>query len=357
MSLSTRILLLGTLALTVALSACDSPPPTWPADAAIPPSDAAEATATDDAGLFDAGVIDAATGAADADSATDAGQQAPDGQSQAASPDAAQEIDGSLLVRVMAANLSSGNAQTYDPGEGLRLIAGAHPDVVLIQELIYGDNSDAAIQKMTTDTLGPSFVACRGAGGGSGGMPNGILSRWPVTACAGWTDPQVSNRNFTYARIQLPGPRELWAVSLHLLTSSSSERSAEATSLVKSVQGTVPQGALLVLGGDLNTSSVTEACIKTLGAVVVVPGARPVDQNGDSNTNASRSRPHDFVFASALVDQAQVPTTIGASRFDHGLVLDSRVYTPLSEIAPAQQGDSGAAGMEHMGVVKDFLVP
>jgi hypothetical protein len=33
------------------------------------------------------------------------------------------------------------------------------------------------------------------------------------------------------------------------------------------------------------------------------------------------------------------------------------VYTPLWEIAPAQQSDSAATNMQHMAVIKDFLIP
>jgi hypothetical protein len=35
----------------------------------------------------------------------------------------------------MAANLSSGNNQSYDPGEGARIFQGLKPDIVMIQEL------------------------------------------------------------------------------------------------------------------------------------------------------------------------------------------------------------------------------
>jgi hypothetical protein len=38
-------------------------------------------------------------------------------------------------------------------------------------------------------------------------------------------------------------------------------------------------------------------------------------------------------------------------------VLDSRVYTPLSEIAPVQADDSASTNMQHMGVVRDFRIP
>src|SRR5690606_42060241 len=73
--------------------------------------------------------------------------------------------------------------------------------------------------------------------------------------------------------------------------------------------------------------------------------------------NASRSKPYDHVFADPDLRPYQVPTVIGENVFHAGLVLDSRTYTPLSDIAPAKYGDSGASNVQHMGVVKDFEVP
>ena len=53
----------------------------------------------------------------------------------------------------------------------------------------------------------------------------------------------------------------------------------------------------------------------------------------------------------------RTPVLIGTSRFENGLVFDSRVFTPLSAVAPVQRGDSEAQNMQHMAVVRDFLVP
>jgi len=35
-------------------------------------------------------------------------------------------------------------------------------------------------------------------------------------------------------------------------------------------------------------------------------------------------------------------------------VFDSRVYTPLSDVAPVLSTDSAATNMQHMAVVRDF---
>ena len=234
----------------------------------------------------------------------------------------------------------------------MRLIQGSKPDVVLIQEFNYGDGSATAIQKMVDATL-PGFYWCRESGGQ---IPNGVLSRWPILGCGEWTDPQVGNRDFVWARIDIPGPRDLWAISLHLLTSSAADRNAEATSLVQSVQATVPAGDYLVLGGDLNADTLTEACVGTLAKIVVTSGPQPVDQSNNGNTNAARAKPYDRVYADPDLKPLQTATVIGSSTYPDGLVLDSRIYTPLSDVAPVQKGDSAASNMQHMGVMKDFLV-
>lgn len=49
--------------------------------------------------------------------------------------------------------------------------------------------------------------------------------------------------------------------------------------------------------------------------------------------------------------------SIGSNSHTNGLVFDSRVYTPLSAVSPVLSTDSGASNMQHMAIVKDFLVP
>jgi len=49
--------------------------------------------------------------------------------------------------------------------------------------------------------------------------------------------------------------------------------------------------------------------------------------------------------------------TIGMHSFPTGLVVDSRVYSPITELSPVMTADSGAANMQHMAVVEDFMMP
>ena len=81
-----------------------------------------------------------------------------------------------------------------------------------------------------------------------------------------------------------------------------------------------------------------------------------VDQDGLTGTNASRGKPYDWVLPDADLEAFHVPVVIGAQSFPDGLVFDTRVYTPLDDVAPAQATDSGAPSMQHMAVVKDFVI-
>jgi endonuclease/exonuclease/phosphatase family metal-dependent hydrolase len=253
---------------------------------------------------------------------------------------------------VVAGNITSGNYQSYDPGHGIRIFQGLDPDVVLIQEFNYGDNTTADLRAMVDQAFGAEFSYYREP---RGSIPNGVISRWPILQSGRWEDVDVSNRGFAWARIDIPGSRDLWAVSIHLLTSSSGDRSREAGHLVQFIERDVPGSAFLVVGGDLNTDSRTESCISTLRRVVTTQGT-PVDQDGNPGTNRSRSKPYDWVLPDADLDGFRVPVTLGTNTFPNGLVFDSRVYTPLADVSPVRREDSDAPQMQHMAVVKDFLV-
>lgn len=270
--------------------------------------------------------------------------------------DPSQEVERGLsqvTVRVVAANLTSGNKQSYDPGEGARILKGVHPDVVLIQEFNYGTNSAADLRGFVDSTFGTSYAYTRGA---PAQIPNGVISRYPIKAAGEWKDALVSNRDFVWARIDIPGPVDLWAISVHLLTSSASVRNSEASALVSLIAANVPQGDYVVLGGDFNTSSRTEAALSTLSTRFVTAGPYPVDTRADGDTNASRNKPYDWVIASPALAARKAATVLGSNSFANGAVIDTRTYAPISELAPALTGDSGASSMQHMAVVRDFSV-
>ncbi len=265
-------------------------------------------------------------------------------------------VGAPFKLRAVAANVSSGNNQSYDLGHGTRILTGLKPDVVMIQEFKIGTNSAADVQNLSDSILGVAAGKASVQRGKSGAIPNGVISRWPIVAGGDWKDSSVSDRQFTWAKIDLPGPRDLWVVSLHLLTKSSTSRLTEARELVKHLDANVPAGDFVLLGGDLNTNSRTEAALSTLGARVVTTGPFPADQNADGDTNASRAKPYDWVTASPCLNASKTSSKVGTSTFTDGLVFDSRSYSPLSDVPGVIASDSGAVAMQHMAVVKDFSI-
>lgn len=261
---------------------------------------------------------------------------------------------GEVRLRLMAANLTSGNAQSYTPGDGARILQGTHPDVVMIQEFNYGGNTAAEIRSFVDSTFGTTFSYFREAGAQ---IPNGVVSRYPILASGEWDDPRVANRDFAWARIDIPGPVDLWAVSVHLLTTSTTERNLEAQSLVSFIRTNVPAGDYVAIGGDYNTGSRTESCITTLSQVVTTAAPYPADRNGNTNTNAARAKPYDWLLVSSGLQARKTSTDLGSSTFANGLVADTRVYSPIAELSPALTTDSGATNMQHMGIVRDFGIP
>ncbi len=257
-------------------------------------------------------------------------------------------------IRIVAANLTSGNGQDYDPGEGSRILQGLQPDIVLIQEFNYLDNTAADFRAWVDTNFGPAFSYMREPSPGQ--IPNGVVSRYPILASGEWEDTNVSNRDFAWARLDIPGDKDLWVISVHLLTTSSGNRNAEASQILNYIaaQG-IPASDYVVLGGDFNTDSRSESCLQTLSAYFVTSGPYPVDQSGNGNTNAGRSKPYDWVLADTDFHALRTPVVLGTNSFANGLVFDSRVYTPLP--SPVRASDSGASNMQHMAVVRDFLIP
>ena len=265
------------------------------------------------------------------------------------------DFDPKQTIRTVAANITSGNNQTYE-APGTRILQGLQPDVVMIQEFDVDSSSTADLRNWVDSTFGPEFNYFRE---NYSGIPNGVISRWPIVASGSWDDTIIGDRGFAWARIDIPGEKNLWVVSVHLKASSgfASQRQTQARQLVAYIQANVPPEDYLLLGGDLNTFSTTESCVSTLGALLTTAAPHPVDQAGDPDTNASRSEQYDWVLAEPELDSLETPVKIGALSFAHGLVFDSRKFTPLNSVSPVLSGDSEASNMQHMAVVRAFAVP
>jgi endonuclease/exonuclease/phosphatase family metal-dependent hydrolase len=268
-------------------------------------------------------------------------------------PDAGVSEAPTGHLRLVTGNLTTGNNQAYE-APGIHIFRGLAADVAMVQEFNVGTNSDAELRAFVDQAFGTEYAFARGAA--SGQIPNGIISRYPILASGEWIDTEVANRTFVWAQIDLPGATDLFAVSVHLLSSTTTERGIEAGELVQHIQG-LPANAYVVLGGDFNTGTRTEPCVQTLAAVLATAGPYPVDQANLGNTNANRNKPYDWVLVNGALQALETGVVVGGNVFGHGLVADTRVYAPIADLAPALAADSGALNMQHMAVVRDFALP
>lgn len=260
-------------------------------------------------------------------------------------------------IRVMTANISSGSRQSYDGGEGVRIFQGLKPDVVMIQEFNYGDNSASAIGGFVATAFSAEYSYYR-EGESTDQIPNGVISRFPIVQSGEWNDSEMPNRDFAWARIDIPGSSDLWAISVHLSAKKSDARTREARSLVKLVQENIPPTDYVVLGGDFNVTTRTDSVITTLGEVVSERAA-PTDSEGISETNMTRRKNYDWVLSNSAFAAFEVPVKIAGSElaYPSGLVFLSTTFPNLDAVKPIQPSDSVAPGMQHLPVLKDFLIP
>jgi hypothetical protein len=190
-------------------------------------------------------------------------------------------------------------------------------------------------------------------------IPNGVISRWPFLATGQWedTDTGVNDRGYAWARIDLPGTNDLYVVSIHLKASSGASnearRAAEAAEIKSNIVAQFPSNAWIVVAGDCNIDTSTETALATFKTFLSdSPIPTDATSGGDPDTNNGRSERYDYVFANLPLRSNQVGSVLGGQTFPNGLVFDSRVFTPLSAVAPVQSADSGFP--QHMAVIKDF---
>ena len=80
-------------------------------------------------------------------------------------------------IRTVAANITSGNSQSYE-GPGTRILQGLQPDVVMLQEFNVGNSSSTAeVRSWVNTTFGSDYSYFRES---YNGIPNGVISRWPL---------------------------------------------------------------------------------------------------------------------------------------------------------------------------------
>lgn len=236
-----------------------------------------------------------------------------------------------------------------------RIFRGLKPDIVAIQEFVVTNAGGYA--EFVAKNFGSHFhcfVETEAAN--SCAMPNGIISRWPIVASGEWPDPYVGYRDFAWATIDIPGPRNLHVISVHFDYSDPPDREPEARALTNYIaqMGWSPND-YIVIAGDLNTSTRSDPAVLVL-TNIVSDAQQPADQLGNKNTNSNRQRPNDYVLPSRNLDARHRSVIINGLTFSEGIVFDSRVWSASLLPPPVQQNDSGDTGLQHMLVMKRFAV-
>ena len=259
-------------------------------------------------------------------------------------------------VSIMAANITSGSNQEYeDPGS--RIFQTLCPDVALVQEFnMTNGTAETAYRTWVDQTFGTNFSYCHEPLA-SANIPNGIVSRWPIVEYGEWDDTTLTDRDFVWAKIDLPGDKYLYAVSLHIKASSGyeSQRTTETRLLTNYIaQAGWSTNDYIAIGGDFNLQVRTETALAVLTAKVVSDAHQSADQVGNKNTNSGRDNPYDLVLPSTNLDLRNRTYYFGGYAYANGVVFDTRITWASGLPSPALTTDSAAVNMQHMGAMKIF---
>jgi len=237
-----------------------------------------------------------------------------------------------------------------------------------VQEFNYGQNAGDDYRAMTDSVCGPGCTWSVGVGQ----IPNGVISRWPILEHGAWDDPNISNRDLDWAWIDLPGAKDLFAVSVHLHTSPSGDQVEAAQVVARRVaehRAANPGCCWYVVGGDFNgPAAVSDNGFGEWDGedVFYVSGPHPLGEDGSPYTNRNRNDQYDFVLLDTALHAYQVPVVVQANdggpsmTWPSGLVFDSRDFSQAEldrYFPPALTGDSNASNMQHMGILKDDVLP
>ncbi len=245
--------------------------------------------------------------------------------------------------------------------ETVRIIQGLAPDVALLQEWYVGYPVRDDIEGWIEAAFGDGFSYHRAD---SGYFKNGIVSRWPITASGSWPDLQKPNYNHDWAIIDIPGPIDLQIVSAHLDASDQDVKIGQIKDIIDYIEANFSNSHDQMLGGDFNTTKRTSEPIPTLldeanwtdSCWVTISDGTPQDQNGDDDTNLNRTFNYDWLVPNTLLGAQIMPLDLGGDGGPYlgGIVFDSRVFTPLSAVAPIQLGDTDNGAQDHCPVVKSY---
>ncbi len=274
-----------------------------------------------------------------------------------------------IKIRFTSANLTSGNNQAYEE-EGIRILKALKSDIIMIQEFNFGSNTKNDIKNFVKNTFGTEYQYFRGTPTGNGDIPNGIISKYPIIKTGEITDPRVTDRKIDYVEIKVNDKINLMVFSVHLKGQEDDSQITAAQLITQKISEhkKTHTGYYYIVGGDFNG----EASVGNEGfgkfnnkEIMQINFPYPKSEYGnDGNTNRTRTAKLDFILADTNLYQYQISTdycisNLNCKKYENGLVFDSRNYsrndldTYFTEVQP---NDCDAKNMQHLAVVKDFLI-
>jgi len=261
------------------------------------------------------------------------------------------------VITIMAANLTSGTNLvdgTYWYTESAqRIFRRLRPDVVAIQEWKFTNASARAFVDSVFGTNYHFYIEPESDGNP---IPNGVISRWPITVSNEWTDAFVGSRDHVQVTIDIPGNRNLHVVSTHFKAGSgeAATRENQARALTNYIAtAAFPTNDYVVIAGDLNLTSRTEA---TFGIItsVVTDVRQPADRDGDLNTNLGRNNPYDFVLPNHVLNADHITINVAGVAFADGVIFDTSQFN--DHLLPSLVQDAYDSNRTHLAVMKAFTI-
>lgn len=272
-------------------------------------------------------------------------------------PVAAVLVQDDETFSVMSANLTGGTnivngTYTYDV-TAQRLIRRLRPDVLAIQEWKF---TNASARAFVDSVLGTNYYFYIEPETDGSPIPNGVISRWPITASNEWADSYVGSRDHVQVTIDLPGNRNLNVVSVHFKAGDpdAATRENEARELTNYIANAAfSTNDYLVICGDLNLTSRTENTFAVI-TQLVTDVHQPRDQQGTANSNLGLTKPFDHVLPSELLNAEHRSINIGGFSYTSGAILVTRQFG--NHLRPALVEDSYIVNRAHHSVLKLFNV-
>jgi hypothetical protein len=292
-------------------------------------------------------------------------------------------------IRAVAGNISTGNDQDYDAGQGIRIFQGLKPNVIMIQEFNYKNNTESDYEEMVKEVFqdpacfqdNTCFYTVGDRGEAYNNIPNGIISKFPILDSGYWDDPNIPDRDLDWAILDIPGDKELFTISVHLHTSPSADQIEAAQIIgqkISEIKELQPNKYYFIVGGDFNgDSSVDNDGFGEYNGEIIfdadIYGPRPIGEDGGYGTNASRTKPYDWVLTSPDLTAYQVSSDFcninndnDCMKYKDGLIFDTRDFTQEEldkYFSPTsfngyqlETDDSDGSSMQHMAIVKDFII-